>query len=347
MAELQPTYGNFKLQGVVQGLERDFSFNDDATKNGFPRHQLRFDVKTSEDNIVRVELTGMGFEKVRITPTDRNDKSTEDIKRGEETPEGWEVFMGVSTGLEQDEEGKNIILSQDQYDAAKYIHDNLKDGDMVFIGGRNEFSQYTNNAGEDVVNERLMINRIYHSNKSFEDEGYEEVSSYNQTIILNDIDLDKKSKKAYISAYVVAKDFGELKTIPVQYWIDGEKYLGLIKNLKKLPFGTQVRVEGKVHSRPIYQEVEEVDDSWGERMTEPRNVISGVDKSMEITFANPSTIEEAKYTEEDLFPEPSVEEEKDNPFQDNKVDDSGDWGKSQESNSDSSEDPESDPFFGM
>jgi hypothetical protein len=333
LTNLQPTYGNFKLQGKVQGLKRTWAFSDDSTKNGFPQHRLQFSVKTNEDNIVDVRLEGLGFENIRITPKDRNDKTKTDIKRGELIPEDHEVFMGVTVGLTQDDEGNNILENYDQYDAAKVVHEKLQDGDLVYIGGRNEYNMYTNRNGEEVINGNLSINRIFTSKRGFnpEAEDFEEMSAFDQFIVLNAVDLDKKTKKAHVSAFVLARSFGEMQVIPYHFWIDGKTNAGLAKKLSDLPFGTQIKVSGKIHSQPIYAEVEaqevNTDPGWGEfptgftpRQNEGGKRITGVDKSLEITRGYPETLEEAKYTQEDLFPPEQEQDDSENPFAEKKED---------------------------
>ncbi|WP_226035730.1 hypothetical protein [Aquibacillus saliphilus] len=363
MAELQPTYGNFKLRGTVQGLTNSkFSFNDDDTKNGFPQHQLKFSIKTSDDNVVKVELRGFKFDKIRIQPIDRDDNRQDEVARGETIPDGWNVFMGVTTGLEldddgkvkRDKDGKTVSQSMDQYDAAKYIHENLKDGDTVFVGGRNEFSMFDSQQGEKIINCKKSINKIYLSDNSIDvdEEGFEELSSFDQNVIINGVDVDKKEKKAYISAYIIAKDFGEIKTVPETFWINGEEYSSLISKLKKLPFGSQIKVSGNIHSRPVYQDVQvDVDDGWGEKPVgfqpqQNQKSVSGVDKSFEITRGYPETIEERKYSQKDLFPpeEKNGNQDEGNPFK-QQEDNNDDWGKSPNSD-DSNIDPfaESDDF---
>lgn len=343
MAELQPTYGNFTLRGQVVWLDRNNAYDESTSGNGYLYRRIRFGVKTEEKNIVQVELFQTKFDTVTLQNKETKQRDKE-VPYGEHhnLPEGYQLFMPIHLGIEQDEEGNNIKKQLIPFDAIKYIKENLKNGDTVFIFGSPRFSEYTNRDGNMISQVSFEPRGIYLTSTPFEDEEFEGQSTFEQTIVLNALDLDKKVKKAYVSAFVIVRDFGELKTIPVQFWIDGNKYLGLIKNLQKLPFGTEIRVEGRIHSKPVYTEVEEVDDSWGERsFSTTQQVISGVDKSMEITFANPNTIEESKYSHEDLFP-PQAEDDssEDNPFKE--TEENSDWGVPADKSSET--DDEDDPF---
>lgn len=342
MTELQRTYGNFRLRGEVQGLQRKYAFQDEPTKSGWDKHELRFDVKTSDDNIVTVQMEGIKFDNVRITPKDRDDKQTKDLTYSEdvydEIPEDWEVFMGHKVGLEQGDDGKNVLKEFTNFDAAKYIYDNLEDGDHVFIVGNLNINAYTNRKGEDIVRMQHEIKNIYKSNNEFDPsaEDFEEISSFDQQLIINDVDLDKKQKKAFVNAFLVHdkdKNFANF-----QFWVDGEKYAKFAKNLSKLPYGTFLKVEGNLLSTVTYEQQEESDDDgWGESPSGyEKRAIKNVNKSYEITKALPETIEEGKYSPEDFVKEePS---NGDDPFSDS-VEEPGEWGES-----DSSGSQEDDPF---
>ncbi|MCA1021518.1 hypothetical protein [Halobacillus litoralis] len=334
MTELQRTYGNFRLRGEVQGLQRKYAFQDEPTRTGWDKQELRFDVKTSEDNIVTVQISGIKFDNVRITPKDRDDKRTEDLAYSEdvydEIPEDWEVFMGHKVGLEQGEDGKNIQKEFTNYDAARYIYENLEDGDHVFIVGNLNINAYTNRQGENIVRMDHEIKNIYKSNNEFDPtaEDFEEVSAFDQQLILADVNLDKKEKKAYVTAYLVHdkdKNFASF-----QFWVDGNKYAKFAKNLSKLPFGTFLKVEGNLLSTVTYtqQEEESDDDGWGESPSGyEKRAIKNTEKSYEITKALPDTIEKEKYTEEDFV----KEEASDDPFSDEEP---GEWGDAKESSDD-------------
>jgi len=343
MAELQRTYGNFKVYGEVQGLKRNYAFNDKPTKSGYDQNQLKFDVKTSEDNIVTVELRGMDFGNIRITPQDREDKQTKDLDRTpkvyDNIPEDWQVMMGVNVGLEQDEDGKNIVKEKDSYDAARYIHENLNDGDVVFISGRLEVNAFTNRNEEEVIQMQHTISRIYKSNKEFDPtaEDFKETSSFDQNLIIQAVDLDKKEKKAYVQSYLVYnkdKDF-----VPFTFWVDGNKNAKLAKNLSKLPFGTQMKFEGNLLSTVSYEEQEEETDEWGFSPSGyEKRAIKNVDKSYELTKGLPETMEKEKYAPEDFVKEEPNSDEG-NPFANDAEEGSDEWGSSPNEDS-------NDPFSG-
>jgi len=338
MAEtnLHPTYGNFKVRGIVSGLGSNYAFQEKETNNGFVHREVKFNVKTSPDNIVQVKLWAGKFDKLKITTEDRDDdredqflEYTDDVY--EKIPEGYEPFMPVTIGLYgQNEEGKNTSVKRGGFDAVKEIYDNLKDGDVVFVKGRNKFRKHNENTYEE-----LEINGIYHSNANmdFESEEFEELSAFDQTVVLVDGELDKNTKRANLFTYIITDKEGTFIQHP--FHVDaskGQKFANMGKKLTKFPFGTEIKLVGNLLRTVEYEDEqdtpEEDDDLMADRPTgyEKRNnnnkpAIKGVVKEFEVTGAFSKTIIEGKYSEDDFM----KQSDPSNPFNDdNQGEDNGD-----------------------
>lgn len=342
MAELKPTYGNFSLRGQVVWKDRQNAYVEDVTSSGLEYRRIRFGVKTSEKNIVQVELFGAKFDEITLQHIESK-KRDKKVKYGEhyDLPEGYQLFMPVRIGLEQDENGNNIKKEMISYDAVKYINDNLKDGDTVFVFGSLRFSEYVNRNGETIPQVTFEIRGIYHASIKYDDEEFEGQSIFDQQIILKS--TQKKDNRLIVNSYIVTDNKGNFTTH--NFYIDIDKYKKFARNVHtKLKFGTILNVEGYIHHTVEEKEVE-TDDAWGESV-KPK-VITNIIKELEITAAQkPSQEDIGYYKEEDFVKQDETE---DNPFADDSKDDDNDWGDSPDSldNVDFDDDPfnsDDDPF---
>lgn len=336
MAELQPTYGNFSLRGQVVWKDRQNSYVEDVSDSGYTYRRIRFGVKTEEKNIVEVELFQTKFDEVTLQniKTKKRDKQ---VKYGEHhnLPEGYRLFMPINLGLEQDENGNNIKKQLIPYDAIKYINDNLKNGDTVFIFGSPRFSSYKDRDGNTVSQVTFEPRGIYLASIPYDDEKFEGESIFEQNIIINR--TEKVDNKLIVTAYIITDNKGNFTTY--NFYIDINKYKKFAMNVHKLKFGTKLKVEGYIHHTVDEKEVE-VDDGWGESV-KPK-VITNIIKELEITAAQkPSQEDIGYYKEEDFVKQDETE---DNPFADDSKDDDNDWGDSPDSLDLNNVDFDDDPF---
>lgn len=320
MAELQPTYGNFTLRGQVVWLDRNNAYDENTSENGYLYRRIRFGVKTEEKNIVQVELFQTKFDTVTLQNKETKQRDKE-VPYGEHhnLPEGYQLFMPIRLGIEQDEEGNNIKKQLIPFDAIKYIKENLKNGDTVFIFGSPRFSEYTDRDGNVVPQVAFEPRGIYLASTPYEDEEFEGQSTFEQTIVLNR--TVKQDDKLMVHAYIINDKHGNF--VPHTFYIDIKKFKKFAMNVHKLKFGTVLNAEGIIHHTVEEKEVEQ-DDAWGESPV--KNTITNVIKSLEITRVDkPSKEDIAKYTKDDFVKKPKEEEPKDdNPFNE----DDDDWGSS-------------------
>ncbi|MBM7598216.1 hypothetical protein JOC34_000573 [Virgibacillus halotolerans] len=332
MTELQPTYGNFKLRGIVRQIGLPFAFNKGTTGGGLEYRRLNFMIQTSKNNFVPVELFGMKFDEITITPTDKKDKQRKKITYSDDVykdiEDGWEVFMGTNVGIEQDEKGGNIKKVLAPFDAIEEIHKGLEDGDSVFVNGGKRFNEYKGD-----TQQSFEIRSIYHTSEpiDFDAEGFEEQSTFDQTLVVTGTELDKKTNRLIVNANIIYDKKGLF--VPFEYFIDITRYKKFALNLRKFKFGTQIKVSGLVHSTTDMETITEetvVTDEWGEDLHQSsgNDIIRDTNKSLEITKGYPETIEEKKYSEDDF-----KAEEVDEAFQDKELD-AGEWGDSDDSSDD-------------
>ncbi len=342
MAELKPTYGNFALRGEVVWKRND-SYAEAESSNGNLYRRIRFGIKTEEGNIVGVEMFQTKFKDVtlRHTESGKRDKKVEYGKHNGKLPDGYEIFMPVNVGLEQDEKGSNIVKKLITYDAIEYINENVKNGDAVFVTGGISRSSFEKD-GETQYKERFEIRNIFGSSSKPGDDDFTPQSTFGQTMIFTGTEYVKKEGKLYIHGNVVTNKHGDW--VPTRYYIDINKNQKFAMNVKKnLKYGTVVKVKGFVHHTVTEVEVESGGDEWGED-PEPKGS-DKVDKSLEITkVEKPAKEDEEKYKAEDF-----VKKEQDNdgnPFADEGDGEEGDiWGSDPSESSDGETDD--DPFAGL
>lgn len=334
MAELQPTYGNFTLRGQVVWKDRPNAYVEDVSSSGYPYRRIRFGVKTDDKNIIQVELFQTKFDDVMLQNIETRELDKR-VKYGEHynLPEGYRLFMPINLGLEQDENGENIKKQLIPYDAIKYIDNELNNGDTVFIFGSLRFSEYKRD-GNITPQVTFEPRGIYLASTKYDDEGFEGESVFNQEIILNRTEIDKKKGRLLVTAYIVNDKKGNFVTH--NFYIDANKYKKFAMNVHKLKFGTKLKVEGYIHHTVEEQEVEQ-DDAWGES---PTKAITNIVKELEITRAEKPKKEDVGFYKEDDFVK-KMEEDKesieDNPFASDSEDD---WGDSSDlSDDDSFDDP--------
>lgn len=310
LSNLQPTYGNFKVRGIVSGINTEFSYKSDVGKSGKPYKSLRFNVKTSETNQVPVELSGSVMDNVLVM----NDAKSKAYVPWKERYDGRDGFkpLGVTIGIKKDETGKNLQENMVAFDAAEYLHEELQDGDSVMIMGRITWNTYTKN-NETVTNPRYEIQRVYKSSDEvdFTAENFKEVAEFKQEIVIVDSNHDKETNKLTINTYIVTDKDGNFVSYPFTVDVGDESLKTLGRNLMKQKFGTTIVVEGKILNGVVVVEApeQEEDFGWGLPSEFERRVIKETIKELRITRGNPASLQEKRYKEDEF-----IKEDEDLPF---------------------------------
>jgi len=300
MAELQPTYGNYTLKGKVVWKNRQHAYKDDTSGNGNKFRVIDFGIKTEDKNIVNVKIFQTKFDEVQLQNKETKERDKR-VKYGEHTgdlPEGYKLFMPVNIGLEQDEEGNNIKTQLIPYDAAKYINDNLDEGDTVFSFGSPQFRERKDREGNVYYDHEFEIRGIYGSSDDYDSDEFQGESTFEQKVVLKDVEKD--GSKLWVNVYIVTDRKGNFVPQNKKFYIDIEKYKQLAKNVKALPFGTVLSTKGFIHHTVEEQEVEQQDSGWGEDPS-GKNSITRVHKAFEITKVDkPNKEDKGVYSESDF-----------------------------------------------
>jgi hypothetical protein len=275
--------GSFVIKGVIEGKDNPANNNGykkgtiEKGKNaGSEYKSIKFKVKTSNDNIIPVELFGMEMQNAYFY--NKKEKKTAKVE--------WSKrFMKPKDGYE-------LILPQ--YDLVERINTDFKDGDVVRVIGEFQPQSYKDAKGVEKHNVKYIIKII---NKSegvldFDSDKFEETNSFTQETVINDVEVDTDANKLFVHTYIIA--YGESFNV-VTFEVDINTANPLfIKTLKNLKFGDYLKFFGKINYRVIN---EEIDGEFG------KQTIKDYKKSLEITGADGTTFEKGMYKEEDFAKE--------------------------------------------
>lgn len=326
---LPETKGAFQLSGTVIGVASKKFYTDKPTKTGKPRRDVNFGVGINKDSVVYVNLNGMEKEEVNFYKKSekKGEKgTTKKVKwanRSNFNEEGFKI-LGVNIGLVKklDAKGKEVNDTKYlvEYDACKYINDNLKDKESVFTKGKIEYSSFKNDKGEITRNKKFVPSQISVCKPvDFEEEGFEETADFQQRIIFIGIEKDDSNKEDV--KFVVSAKIVTYNTIEEAEFIIRNTKLAtqLKKNLK--PYNS-IDVWGKINNRVDTSQVEDDgEDNWGEE-NKMDNAKTPHIKELVITGADPKTLEKETYTEANV--EEAIRAIKE--FGESASTGSGDWG---------------------
>jgi len=301
--KLEQTKGSFKLSGLVVGITKENSFVEGETKFGKLYKTVKFGVKTSNTNILNVELFGQ--EQDFVYPYSGTENKSQKISfkdRHNEMDDTYHI-IGINVTTEGNEKETYV-----EYDAAEPIHQGFNDGDSVYITGELIPNSFISTGGDLVSNFKYSIKSITFKEKAidFDDPKFKETASFEQDIVITDTNLDKKTNKVMVNGYAIgyADSFKQ-----VQYVIHYDKNEKLGNNFLKLKFGDYIKVLGVCINSPT---IEEVEDEWGSEVptgykTGGKYVselrITAVAKDKEGT----SIFKKKKYKEEDFVQEEESE----------------------------------------
>lgn len=305
---LEQTKGKIKIEGIVKGIKNENAIREGFTKSEKPYKSISFFLQTSPDNRVKVELFGM--EKDEVYAYSQKDKKSKKIAWGNrEGNFGDYKVLGANLFLEQGSDGKNIRKVLVEYDAVDYIAEHLNEGDSVRVNGEMSFQTFEDQQGNTKESQSFNIRSISKIEPiDFEAEGFKEVSSFEQEIVVAETMVDDETKQLIINAYTIAynKD-----VVGATFVVDGEKLPKLANNMaKRFGYGDFIKVFGKIVNLTVKEEAEveeTLDDAedWGgddEIKNEMEtSYVTNYIKELQITTVDSATYEPKKYKEEDLI----------------------------------------------
>lgn len=298
--------GTFQMRGIVSGVERNNFYQEKKTKTGGDFRSVFFQCRTGKDGAPHnVSLNGMMRDKVFFFR--REDKAKGITKDKKEVafkdrntfvcPDGYNL-IGIHLGLEQTVNGNktdNIRKTLVEYDACKYIADNLKDDESVFIKGSIEFSSYNGNHQIRFAPNQISLCK---TPVDFDADGFNETANWEQNMVFTGIQFDKELGEAVVSAKIVGYNTIEdaVFYINPNYSDKVKKLMQSMKN--KLKPYTSFTASGYMKGVEKIEKVVE-DDGWGETSAMQRQS-SPVERKMYITGIDPSTFDKETYSEEKM-----------------------------------------------
>lgn len=284
MAEFkfEQTKNHIVLTGIIAGKDnpkKSNGYKEGVIENGDYKgnkyRSIRFMLKTSDSNVIPVEVFGTTKENVVFY----NEKLKKSVKVN------WEQRHTAKY------DGYELMLPE--YDLAEIINNEFKDGDSVTIKGKIRYQIY-----EDKLQIKFIIGKIYKCTEplDFTSENFKEKCYFNQEIIVESVEEDKKENKVFVNAYHI--EYGDRINF-CSFEVDPLHVTPtFIKNIKGLKFGDFIKVSGVIHSRVIYTEV---NGDWG------RDVIKENKKCLEIDKCYQETFVAKKYIKKDFENEPAEE----------------------------------------
>lgn len=295
---LQETKGSFQIRGIVRGTEKDSFIKDIKTRTNKPMRIVNFGVEMEKDKTVYITLNGMERDKVYFSKREGKGKDaktvTEAISWAERLKFKKDGFrpIGVNLGLTKvvNEQGVEVNdkKSMFEFDACKYIADNLKDDMSVFIKGKTEFSTYNDKHQTKFVPNQISLCKPV----DFEAEDYTAIGNFEQTIVFTGINKNDNGDFT-VSAKIVTYNSIE----DAEFTVKSDRP-ALAKNLRKLKPYTSIKVYGNIEVEHEVSEVEE-DDGWGEPNPMDR-VNNPTIRSLVITGADKDSIDTELYSEEEM-----------------------------------------------
>ena len=306
MHNLKQTSSSFQCRGVVIGTKSQKFYKDKigSNKDGI---SVNFGVNIADNKSVYITLTA--YPKKEVYYYKKGEKGAKGTSkavawkdRTKSPGEGYKL-IGVSLSTGRDEDGNNINNTFTEYDAVNWLHENLKDGDNVFIKGKIEFRSWTDKNGQLVKSVNLVPNQISYMKKpiDFEAEDYKEMCEFENTIVFQSIDQetdenDKKTGRFILTGYSIG--YNSVENVSFILKEDCAKLAGNLK--KRMKPGYAIQTFGRVEVINDISVVDEDDGGWG--TTSPmQRLNSPVRREYIIYRAEPSSIDEESYSEDDIM----------------------------------------------
>lgn len=328
--KLEQTRGEFKIKGLVKGIDRDNAYEEGVRPEG--RHagrtfrKLNLGIQTSENNQLRLGMFSYEPEEVFLWNNDKRKKDPsykgeripyeEYLQKKEILKANGTAVLQARIGVEYDEDEKLISHGLTTYEASEEIYDNVDNDDSVYVEGQISYSEYKNRQDEMVTGINYNINRLFKSNTDFDlrAEDYEEQDYYEQQFVYVDSMVDKAKKQLIVIGRII--DYRE-NTVDANFVINYGEDKGMKKlaeNMKKkFKFGDLVTVFGQLVNRSVEQDVEEEEDdllsALGGKAQPSHAKRANFTYEREMTIDGVLEWEKGFYSEEDFYANEIIEEE--------------------------------------
>lgn len=295
---LQETRGYFQLKGKIIGVDKDNFYTEKTTKTNKPMRMINMGVEIDKEKSVYVNLNGMERDFVVFSKTEGSGKDrkviTEKVKWADRFTFNKPDFklIGVNLGLTKitNSEGKEVndqkVLVE--YDACKYISDNIQDGMSVYIRGKNEFSTYDGTHRKHFIPTQISLCREV----DFDDEEFKVLGNFEQTIVFMGINKNDEGN------FIVSAKIVTYSTVEDAEFIIDKSKSKFASTLRKLKPYTSLKVFGDIVVEHDIDEIEvDDDDGWGEANPMKR-VNNSTQRILLITGADKDSVDTELYSEE-------------------------------------------------
>lgn len=304
--ELKQTANSFQVRGVVTGIKSQRFYKSGTGKNGGSWNVVEFGIKIAENKTVYIKLNGFPRDEVIYYKKGENGAkgTTQKVKWKDRNKAPGKDYrlIGVNISTGKDDNGKNVNKTFVEYDAVEWLHDNLSDGDSVFIKGNLEFSSYTDKNNQTRKQTNMVPTQISYTQKpvDFEADDYEEMCEFENTIVFQSIDKELDENDKHTGRFVLSGYSIGYSTVEHVNFIIDAAHAKLAGNLKKaMKSGYSIKTYGRVAIINDITVVDNDDDGWGE--TSPMERINNPARREYIVYkADPNTIEKEDYTEADI-----------------------------------------------
>jgi len=256
MAKNKQTVGKVALRGKIYGLEKAKENMVDNEK----QKKINFLVKTDEDNahFVTVNQWKGGMKKAYLF---KNTEDDDGNRTNEKKVVGWnERYNYVEDGFEPigiktKADTDSDTLSLYPFDFIDFLFENYNDGDSVFMRGEMTFSE-----GKNGVYKNIEPTQFYPTTNEvdFEDEDFDENSNFTLGFVFKG--ATPMDDKVFVEGFVF--DWNE--TPILEKFVVENDMPRLQKHLvKEASYGNVYNIEGIIHNRVTYKEVEKTPEGEG------------------------------------------------------------------------------------
>ena len=299
------TTNSFQVRGKVIGVKSKRFYTNGNGKNGGSWNVTEFGVEIEDRKSVYVKLNGYTRDSVfyykkgeggakgttqKVAWKDRNKAPGKDYR-----------LIGVNISTGKDENGKNINNTFTEYDAVEWIHENLHDGDSVFVKGTINFSSYVDKNGESHKKIDLVPTQISYTNDpvDFDAEDYSPMAEFENTLVFSDISKEEDENSKPTGRFILSGYSIGYNSVEGTSFIIDSDHAKLANNLRKaMKPGYAIKTYGRVDVINDISVVNNDDsDGWGESSPMER-INSPVHREYVVYRADPSTIDKDEYSED-------------------------------------------------
>ena len=337
---LEQTRSTFRAVGKITGVDRDNFYKVQTLERGKAEgkemRRLNFGLKTSNEQQLRLQMSGIEPDKVMLFDTQNRDKNKkakrvemsydEYYDRKEELDEDKVISYQSRLALERDEDDKLITVHGITFDNVEIASDLLENGMEVLVRGRIERNSYEKD-GETrhVTNYNVDQIELLDRELDFDAPDFVEYAKFTESFVFTDTFTDAEQERLVVNGKVinyrqqtenVAYDLSWSEVFNTKYpnmdkmdekakekaikeieeQIEMKKMMA--KAYKKVKFGSLITIDGDIINRAVVAEQEqETDDLFAMMRGNSRKVTTFM-TSLSITGTQ--EMDEAKYTEDDF-----------------------------------------------